>query len=137
MDTLQSTSKNLKNLLENITQDLSKADGGNKAAAQRVRTNTVRLEKIAKVYRKESINAEKNGRFKTNKSSKSKTTTKAKTSTKAKPAATKAKPQVKAAAKPAVKAAKLKTKPKAKTATARPRALSFKRPTARIPVKKR
>ena len=42
-----------------MTDDLQKAEGGNKAASQRVRTGTVRLEKVAKLYRKESIKTEK------------------------------------------------------------------------------
>lgn len=48
-------------LLEEIVVDLQKADHGNKAAAQRVRTGTVRLEKVAKIYRKESVAEEKRG----------------------------------------------------------------------------
>jgi hypothetical protein len=36
---------------------------GNKAASQRVRTGTIMLERIAKVFRKESIYAEKIGKF--------------------------------------------------------------------------
>jgi len=56
---LQAIFTQLKNLLAHITQDLSKAEGGNKAASQRVRTGTVKLEKVAKAYRKESIKAEK------------------------------------------------------------------------------
>jgi hypothetical protein len=47
-----------------LTIDLEKAANGNKAASQRVRTGTVRLEKTAKKYRKESIKAEKSGSFK-------------------------------------------------------------------------
>ena len=39
--------------------DLEKADGGNKAAAQRVRTGSIRFEKVAEVFRKESIASEK------------------------------------------------------------------------------
>lgn len=45
----------MRKLLGQITHDIEKADSGNKAASQRVRTSTVRLEKVAKVYRKESI----------------------------------------------------------------------------------
>lgn len=56
---LNSTVKNMRGLLEEIVADLAKAERGNKAAAQRVRVNTIRLEKTAKLYRKESVHAEK------------------------------------------------------------------------------
>ena len=56
---LSNTVKSMRGLLEEIVADLSKADRGNKAAAQRVRVNTISLEKTAKLYRKESISAEK------------------------------------------------------------------------------
>lgn len=61
---LKDTIKTMKGLLCEITGDLDKAEGGNKAASQRVRTGTIKLEKTAKMYRKESINAEKSGSFK-------------------------------------------------------------------------
>lgn len=64
---LKDTAKKMNELLESIQQDLAKADKGNKAAAQRVRTDSIKLEKIAKVYRKESIKAEKSGLMKRNK----------------------------------------------------------------------
>ncbi len=38
-----------------IKKDLQKAEKGNKAASQRVRTCSIKLEKIAKKYRKESV----------------------------------------------------------------------------------
>ena len=58
--TLKQTINKLTDLLEQITVDLEKADlKENKAAAQRVRTGTVRLAKIAKVYRLESIEEQK------------------------------------------------------------------------------
>src|SRR3984885_2083069 len=56
---LNNTVTQLKGLLAEITHDLEKGDRGNKAAAQRVRTGTVKLEKVAKLYRKESILHEK------------------------------------------------------------------------------
>ena len=56
---LNNTVKSMRNLLEEIVADLSKAERGNKAAAQRVRVHTIQLEKTAKLYRKESISAEK------------------------------------------------------------------------------
>lgn len=61
---LKDTSKQLKTILDSVNSDLEKADKGNKAAAQRVRTGTIKLEKVAKVYRKESVKAEKSGSFK-------------------------------------------------------------------------
>jgi Histone H1-like protein Hc1 len=116
---LKDTMKHMKDLLSHITQDLEKADGGNKAASQRVRTGTVKLEKIAKLYRKESIKTEKG----------SKSTRKP-----ARRAA--ARPAKRAGARP--KTARIKAKPKAKShkALARPRALSLKRPTAKLPTRR-
>jgi hypothetical protein len=61
---LQDTIKEVRHLLAHLTIDLEKAANGNKAASQRVRTGTVKLEKTAKKYRKESIKAEKSGSFK-------------------------------------------------------------------------
>ncbi len=61
---LSETMNQLNHLLVNLVKDLSKAHRGNKAAAQRVRTGTIRLEKVAKVFRKESVTAEKSGKFK-------------------------------------------------------------------------
>lgn len=129
---LKDTTKHLRDLLSHITHDLEKADNGNKAASQRVRTGTVKLEKIAKLYRKESIKTEKTTKG-TRKPAKKAAAGKAK-----KAVAHKAKAAPKAKAKAAVKA-----KPKAKAhkakasakATARPRALSFKRPTAKLPAR--
>lgn len=52
-------------LLTEIAHDLTKAAvKGNKAASQRVRTATIKLAKIAKEYRKESIFAERKGKKK-------------------------------------------------------------------------
>lgn len=56
---LRDTVNQLSELLEDVAQDLVKASRGYKAAAQRVRTGTVKLEKLAKKYRKESVAAEK------------------------------------------------------------------------------
>ncbi len=58
---LKDTANHLMKLLETCMRDLHKASGGNKAAAQRVRTGTIKLEKCSKTYRKESIGAEKKG----------------------------------------------------------------------------
>ena len=60
----QDTIKEVRTILANLTIDIEKAANGNKAASQRVRTGTVRLEKVGKKYRKESIRAEKSGSFK-------------------------------------------------------------------------
>mgnify|MGYP006281957197 CR=1 FL=1 len=51
--------KHLAAHLEQIAKDLIKAEKGNRAAAQRVRTGTIKLEKIAKQYRKESVKTSK------------------------------------------------------------------------------
>ena len=56
---LKETTEQVRVLLQDLGKDLEKATRGNKAAAQRVRTGTIKLEKVAKVYRKESIAAEK------------------------------------------------------------------------------
>ena len=56
---LKDSIKTMNVLLSAITKDLVKAEKGNKAASQRVRTNSIRLEKTAKKYRKESVAEEK------------------------------------------------------------------------------
>jgi len=56
--------QHLGNLLTNLSHDLLKVQRGNKAAAQRVRVGTIRLESVAKQFRKESVTAEKRGSFK-------------------------------------------------------------------------
>lgn len=56
---LNNTIKQMRELLQNLATDLEKAAGGNKAASQRVRTGSIRFEKVAKLYRKESIASEK------------------------------------------------------------------------------
>ncbi len=125
---LRDTIKEMKELLHNITSDVDKAEGGNKAASQRVRTGTVKLEKVAKLYRKESIHSEKQPRAK-------------KASHAKKPAKHHAKPKAHAHhtshghAHHGHKTAKVKAKPKAAIAKARPRMLSMKRPTAKLPTR--
>lgn len=116
---LKDTVKHLKDLLNNVIHDLEKADKGNKAASQRVRTGTVKMEKIAKLYRKESI--------KTERATKGTKKTAKKTA-----APKKAKPASKSASKPAPKLA-MKSKAKSHKAKARP--MSLKRPTAKLPIK--
>lgn len=61
---LAETMSHLNSLLVAITKDLSKVGRGNKTAAQRVRVGTIRLEQIAKRFRKESIASEKGGKLK-------------------------------------------------------------------------
>jgi hypothetical protein len=69
---LTETMNQLNHLLMTLTKDLLKVNRGNKAAAQRVRVGTIKLEKIAKKFRKESVVAEKSGRFKKKKKRKKK-----------------------------------------------------------------
>lgn len=66
--TLKETMHQLDNLLVNVVKDLGKVYKGNKSAAQRVRVGTIRLERIAKLFRKESVAAEKGGRLRKSKS---------------------------------------------------------------------
>lgn len=56
---LKVTERKVRELLEEMLIDLTKAENGNKAAAQRVRTKSIAFAKIAKEYRKFSINAER------------------------------------------------------------------------------
>jgi hypothetical protein len=59
-----------------ISKDLNKAEKGNKAAAQRVRTGSIKFAKVAKIYRKESIYAKakaKSAKKSTRKTAKKKT----------------------------------------------------------------
>jgi len=109
------TINEMKELLGNISQDLEKSENGNKAASQRVRTGTVKLEKVAKVYRKESISSERHSPGKKAGKTAPKVAARAK---QAKPVATKG-----------------KTKEKAK-ASAAARPLAVKRPTAKLPARR-
>lgn len=52
---LKETIRELQNLLTGVARDLEKSLLGNQSAAQRVRTQTILLAKIAKRYRKESL----------------------------------------------------------------------------------
>lgn len=54
----------LQDLLSVISDDLEKVQKGNKTAAQRVRTRTILLEKVALEFRKESMAAVKSGKLK-------------------------------------------------------------------------
>ncbi|NGX27240.1 MAG: Histone H1-like protein HC1 [Chlamydiae bacterium] len=58
---LKTIVEHMKKLLLVISHDLEKAGRGNKAAAQRVRTNTIKFAKTAKQYRKESISGGRKG----------------------------------------------------------------------------
>ena len=92
---LKRTIKEMENLLDQINADMVKVHKGNQAAAQRVRTGTIKLEKVAKKYRKESVVAgkkQRSTRRKTaakkrvaKKAAKKKVATKRKTVTKAAP----------------------------------------------------
>ncbi len=70
---LKDTIRSMHGLLERISKDLKKSERGNKAASQRVRTASIKLAKIAKKYRKESVleeRKEKKKKIKTKKKSK-------------------------------------------------------------------
>lgn len=70
---LKDTVKKMHALLEELSKDLIKAsEKGNKAASQRVRTNTVKFAKLSKQYRKESVASERSSK-KTKRASKKKT----------------------------------------------------------------
>ncbi|MCB1075625.1 MAG: hypothetical protein KDK59_08845 [Simkania sp.] len=81
---LKDTVKKMHTMLEEMVGDLKKAERGIKAASQRVRTGTIKFAKLAKLYRKESMIAERGGK----KTAKKKTPQK-KTKTVAKKAAPK------------------------------------------------
>lgn len=98
---IKDTFKHMRELLSHICVDLEKSERGNKAASQRVRTGTVRLEKLAKQYRKESIAHEKKTKDEKKPS---------KTASSKKGAAKPSKPKPKAVAKAKVA---VKAKPKA------------------------
>lgn len=104
-------------LLEGLIKDLSKSDKGNKAASQRVRTGSIKLEKVAKKYRKESIAAEKKGLFKKKPSAKK---------------VAKKKPAKKVAKKVAKKAVKKVTKVVKKVA----KKVALKKPVKKVAKKK-
>lgn len=134
---LKDTFKQMRELLANITLDLEKAENGNKAASQRVRTGTVKLEKVAKLFRKESISSEKK-----NKGQKKPAKSGGSSASKSKSAASKGKPAAKSksGASAKSKSTAVKAKPKAKAAHAstsfRSRQLSAKRATAKLPTRR-
>ena len=53
------TTHQLEQILVSIVKELPKVGKGNKSAAQRVRVGTLKLEKMGKQFRKESVFAEK------------------------------------------------------------------------------
>ena len=67
---LKDTIKSMHKYLECIAKDLKKADKGNKAASQRVRTCTIKLAKVSKTFRKESVSDERKTTKKTKKPAK-------------------------------------------------------------------
>lgn len=60
---LSETMGKLEDLLVKLVKDLGKVTKGNRSAAQRVRVGTIRMEKVAKQFRKESVDAEKAGKL--------------------------------------------------------------------------
>lgn len=56
---LKDTIIQMRELLADLSRDLEKAMGGNCAAAQRVRTGSIKFAGVAKIFRKESVAAEK------------------------------------------------------------------------------
>ncbi len=56
---LKDTINQVRQLLIELSHDLEKAAEGNRAAAQRVRTNSIKFAKVSKAFRKESVSAEK------------------------------------------------------------------------------
>lgn len=143
---LSKTINDMRSLLKDLIDDLEKAEAGNKAASQRVRTGTIRLEKVAKLYRKESIKAEKSSKGK-KKPAKKKAAAKkpaAKKAASKKPAPKKAAAKKGAAKKPAAKKTGAK-KPAAKKATAKKPAAkkttakkaAAKKPAAKKPAAKK
>ncbi|HSX10229.1 MAG TPA: hypothetical protein VLF94_00725 [Chlamydiales bacterium] len=69
---LHETMGKLEHILIGVSKDLQKVSRGNRAAAQRVRVGTINLEKIGKLFRKESVAAEKSGKARKKKAKKRK-----------------------------------------------------------------
>lgn len=88
---LKETIQRMKTQLASIVHDLDKAATGNKAAAQRARTNSIKFSKTAKVFRKESVKAAKSGQKKAERAEKAKKTASRKTPAKKKAPARKKK----------------------------------------------
>lgn len=58
---LKETSHKMSEMLHDMITDLEKSLQGNRAASQRARTRSIAFAKLAKVFRKESVAAEKKG----------------------------------------------------------------------------
>ncbi len=130
---IKDTYKHLRELLANITLDLEKSENGNKAASQRVRTGTVKLEKIAKLFRKESISSEKKNKGQKKPAKSAGSAKKGGSASKGKSSASKGKSSGSSKS----KSASVKAKPKAKAAhSVRPRQMSVKRATAKLPTRR-
>ena len=131
---IKDTYKHLRELLSNVVSDLEKSENGNKAASQRVRTGTVKLEKLAKLFRKESISFEKKNKG-VKKPSKS-AAKKAGPASASKGASKSASKSKSAGSKS--KGASVKAKPKSAQAktSVRSRHLSIKRATAKLPTRR-
>lgn len=130
---LKDTCKNLRSLLECVQEDLGKAEAGNKAAAQRVRTCTIKLEKVAKLFRKESVKADKSGggrRKAAGKKAAARKPAKAAKKSAKKPAARKTAARKKA---PAKRAASRKRAPAKKAAPKKRASTTKRRATAKLP----
>ncbi len=56
---LTATMKRMHAMLTGLAKDLMKAEKGNKAASQRVRTGSIKFSKLAKCYRKDSVKSAK------------------------------------------------------------------------------
>ncbi|MCB1181138.1 MAG: histone [Chlamydiia bacterium] len=130
--TLKDSYQKMRELLECIAGDLEKAEAGNKAAAQRVRICTIKFEKVAKLYRKESVEA---GKLEKTPAVKKEAIIKKKAASKLKPAskkkvASKSKPASKKKAAFKEKAAKKQATSEKKTTSARKTA---RRATAKLP----
>lgn len=144
--------ENMQNLLNGIVSDLEKSIKGNKAASQRVRTGTVRLEKVAKMFRKESIISEKNitkskskgtsgaSASRKSASSASSASSKSKASSASKSHASKgraAPAKAPARAKSSSSASASRAKAPAQKASVKAKSFAVKRPTAKLPSRSR
>lgn len=130
---LKQTVGEMHELLARIGEDLAKAEGGNKAASQRVRVATIELEKIAKRYRKESITTEKRQAGSPKSAKKAAAKKPAAKKMAKKPAAKKAAVKKAAAKKPAPKKKVTAKVPSAKKMVRTKSAPSSRRATAKSP----
>ncbi len=133
---MKETYKQMRELLGHITFDLDKSENGNKAASQRVRTGTVKLEKLAKLFRKESIAFEKKNKDQKKHGKASAGAAKKAVDHKGKAVAPKGK-AAPVVSKPKVASVKAKPKPKMAQLKAgpKPREFAAKRATAKLPTR--